>query len=104
MASSSADVWIAAIGATTLISLVPLALLLLLPFRKLKPDSKLLKVFLAFAVGGLLGDVFLHLLPHAAHPHDSPLPVLEAALDFGLHHQSEDAHHKSLADSADHHD
>src|SRR3989338_2533115 len=104
MPAFSSEVWLAAIGATTVISLVPLTLLLLFPFHKLKPDSKVLKIFLAFAFGGLLGDVFLHLLPHAAHPHDSPLPVLEAALDFGLHHQSEDAHHKSLADSADHHD
>jgi zinc transporter ZupT len=29
-------------------------------------QQSLLKVLLAFAVGGLLGDVFLHLLPHAA--------------------------------------
>lgn len=28
-------------------------------------DSKLLRVLLSFAVGGLLGDVFLHLLPEA---------------------------------------
>ena len=28
-------------------------------------DSKLLKTLLSFAVGGLLGDVFLHLLPEA---------------------------------------
>ena len=113
MASSSADVWIAAIGATTLISLVPLALLLLLPFRKLKPDSKLLKVFLAFAVGGLLGDVFLHLLPHAAHPHDSPLPALEAALNSRDPHpqapaeKSHDDHHVEGThdhDAHDHHD
>ncbi len=30
---------------------------------------KLLTVLLSFAVGGLLGDVFLHLIPHALHPH-----------------------------------
>lgn len=28
-----------------------------------------LKVLLAFASGGLLGDAFLHLIPHAIHPH-----------------------------------
>lgn len=28
-------------------------------------ESKFLKVLLSFAVGGLLGDVFLHLLPEA---------------------------------------
>lgn len=28
-------------------------------------DNKLLRLLLSFAVGGLLGDVFLHLLPEA---------------------------------------
>lgn len=28
-------------------------------------ESKSLKILLSFAVGGLLGDVFLHLLPEA---------------------------------------
>jgi hypothetical protein len=34
---------------------------------------KLLRLLTAFAVGGLLGDVFLHILPHIAtgHGHDS---------------------------------
>lgn len=31
----------------------------------LAADSKFLKTLLSFAVGGLLGDVFLHLLPEA---------------------------------------
>lgn len=31
----------------------------------LAAESKTLKVLLSFAVGGLLGDVFLHLLPEA---------------------------------------
>lgn len=29
-----------------------------------------LKILLAFASGGLLGDAFLHLIPHAVAPHD----------------------------------
>ena len=36
-------------------------------------EQRVLRVLLAFAVGGLLGDVFLHLLPHSAgfaHCHD----------------------------------
>ena len=32
-------------------------------------NKYVLKTLLAFAVGGLLGDVFLHLLPHAQHTH-----------------------------------
>lgn len=31
----------------------------------LAAESKFLKILLSFAVGGLLGDVFLHLLPEA---------------------------------------
>jgi hypothetical protein len=34
-------------------------------FLILAADSKFLKTLLSFAVGGLLGDVFLHLLPEA---------------------------------------
>jgi zinc transporter 13 len=34
-------------------------------FSTASQDSKTLKVLLGFAVGGLLGDVFLHLLPEA---------------------------------------
>lgn len=36
---------------------------------------RLLNVLLAFAAGGLLGDVFLHLLPHAMHPHSHVFTV-----------------------------
>jgi len=35
----------------------------------LSGEGALMNVMLAFAVGGLVGDVFLHLLPHAFHPH-----------------------------------
>lgn len=34
-------------------------------FSSTAADSKFLKTLLSFAVGGLLGDVFLHLLPEA---------------------------------------
>lgn len=33
-------------------------------------STSLLKVLLSFASGGLLGDAFLHLIPHAISPHD----------------------------------
>jgi zinc transporter ZupT len=54
-----------AVAATLFISLVPLVLLGVLPLRQLRPDAPLLRTLVSFAVGGLLGDVFLHLLPHA---------------------------------------
>ncbi|KAG0302158.1 hypothetical protein BGZ98_007735 [Dissophora globulifera] len=47
---------------TTYISLIPNMLLYFVP-PDIKPES--LNTLVAFAVGGLLGDVFLHLLPHS---------------------------------------
>jgi len=47
---------------TTYISLIPNLLLYFVP-EDIKPES--LNTLVAFAIGGLLGDVFLHLLPHS---------------------------------------
>ncbi|KAG0270109.1 hypothetical protein DFQ27_000410 [Actinomortierella ambigua] len=47
---------------TTYISIIPNLLLYFVP-PNIRPES--LNTLVAFAVGGLLGDVFLHLLPHA---------------------------------------
>ncbi|KAG0238980.1 hypothetical protein BGW41_007996 [Actinomortierella wolfii] len=47
---------------TTYISIIPNLLLYFVP-PNIKPES--LNTLVAFAVGGLLGDVFLHLLPHS---------------------------------------
>ena len=64
-------VWLQALGATVLISLAPIVLLAFVPLNAASEDSPLLRLLLAFAAGGLLGDVFLHLLPHmfGAHEH-----------------------------------
>jgi len=67
--------WVNAIVATALISAFPNFLLLLIPNTWLKASSKLesiniMNVFLSFAAGGLLGDVFLHTLPHLLAEHD----------------------------------
>lgn len=66
----SCCIWTKALGATLLISGAPFLILYLIPIEK-KNDKqdKLLKVLLAFASGGLLGDAFLHLIPHAISPH-----------------------------------
>ncbi|XP_057282039.1 zinc transporter SLC39A7-like, partial [Pezoporus wallicus] len=56
--------------AVAIISLAPYLLLLLLPLDSASPRHQdLLKLLLAFAAGGLLGDAFLHLIPHALAPH-----------------------------------
>lgn len=57
-----------------LISLAPFLLLFLIYLCRRSSggpllSSRLLKLFVAFAVGGLLGDAFLHLIPHAMNPH-----------------------------------
>uniref|UniRef100_A0A8C4RU26 Zinc transporter SLC39A7 n=1 Tax=Erpetoichthys calabaricus TaxID=27687 RepID=A0A8C4RU26_ERPCA len=54
-----------AIGATLLISAAPFLILFLIPVESnTSKHQSLLKVLLSFASGGLLGDAFLHLIPH----------------------------------------
>nr|CDJ89050.1 Zinc iron permease domain containing protein [Haemonchus contortus] len=58
--------WMHAIGATLLISAAPCFILLFIPIQDNSPSNgPWLKVLLAFGSGGLLGDAFLHLIPHA---------------------------------------
>jgi len=59
------SVWFNAIMATLLISAAPFAILFFIPLDNSAEKKPLLKVLLAFASGGLLGDAFLHLIPHA---------------------------------------
>lgn len=64
---SRSFLWTYAIGATLLISIVPFVLLFFIPIQNNSPSNgPWLKVLLAFGSGGLLGDAFLHLIPHAA--------------------------------------
>jgi zinc transporter 7 len=57
----------ASVTAVGYISLLPISMLSIIPINV--PVS-VLNSLVAFAIGGLLGDVFLHLLPHAFSPHD----------------------------------
>ncbi|KRY71023.1 Mitochondrial chaperone BCS1 [Trichinella pseudospiralis] len=60
--------WFNAIGSTVAISLAPFLILLFVPLTggvMNKKNQNLLKVLLSFASGGLMGDAFLHLIPHA---------------------------------------
>ena len=70
------------------ISLAPFILLLLVP--DLNKHRELLKILLGFAAGGLLGDAFLHLIPHA-------LSHTEA--DIHDHNHGTHNHSHSLGDS-----
>lgn len=77
-----------ALLSTALISAAPFFILFIIPLRNAHEHSSLLKVLLSFAAGGLLGDAFLHLIPHALHPHDH------------AHHSEGHGHH---GHSHDHH-
>jgi len=59
------SVWFNAIMATLLISAAPFFILFFIPLDNSAEKQWLLKILLAFASGGLLGDAFLHLIPHA---------------------------------------
>lgn len=62
--------WINAMGSTLLISAAPFLILFLVPLDNTEQKKPLLKILLAFASGGLLGDAFLHLIPHATMSND----------------------------------
>ena len=73
------DMWWQAIGATLAISAFPFFILHFVPLENnAAAYQPMLKVLLSFASGGLLGDAFLHLIPHAISPHS---------------HGEEDGHH-----------
>lgn len=61
--------WLQAFGSTLLISVAPVFILYLVPLDNSKEREPFLKILLSFASGGLLGDAFLHLIPHALVPH-----------------------------------
>ncbi|GFS07203.1 zinc transporter SLC39A7 [Elysia marginata] len=67
--TSTSGLWLKAIGATAIISAAPVFILLFIPLENADQHHNLLKVLLSFASGGLLGDAFLHLIPHAISPH-----------------------------------
>ncbi|KAF5394599.1 Metal cation transporter ZIP family [Paragonimus heterotremus] len=79
-------VWSETALAVLLISVAPFLLLCLLP--DLNKHQRLLKILLAFAAGGLLGDAFLHLIPHAIDDGDSGL----GSHDHN-HHEHTHIHH-----------
>jgi zinc transporter 7 len=69
-------IWAEALFATAIVGAAPVVVLLFVPLgigRNQEGQKPLLRVFLSFAAGGLLGDSLLHLLPHSipsSHSHD----------------------------------
>lgn len=80
------SLWINALGSTLLVSAAPFFILFLIPLDNTESSQPLLKVLLSFAAGGLLGDAFLHLIPHAL------LAVAEQEGGHGGHGHSHGSH------------
>nr|CCA15428.1 Zinc (Zn2)Iron (Fe2) Permease (ZIP) Family putati [Albugo laibachii Nc14] len=65
------SLWMEALTATFIIGSVPIALLIFIPtgIGAGLEQKNTLRAFLGFAAGGLLGDAFLHLMPHSISIH-----------------------------------
>lgn len=64
--------WLEAVMATVIIGSVPIAFLIFIPTgigSRLEQKNSL-RAFLGFTAGGLLGDAFLHLMPHSMSIHN----------------------------------
>lgn len=85
-------IWGQALFATALVGIAPVLVLLILPLGRGHQDKQqpLLRVFLSFAAGGLLGDALLHLLPHS-------LPEVDGSAHNHDHHEDRE-HSHSLSD------
>lgn len=59
------NLYLSALASTVFISIVPFLVLFVIPVDGSAERQPLLKILLSFASGGLLGDAFLHLIPHA---------------------------------------
>uniref|UniRef100_A0A3P8Q8R6 Zinc transporter SLC39A7 n=1 Tax=Astatotilapia calliptera TaxID=8154 RepID=A0A3P8Q8R6_ASTCA len=92
------ELWTQAVGATLLISAAPFLILFLIPVQSNSDQHQnLLKVLLSFASGGLLGDAFLHLIPHALEPHSH-----HGDGDHGHSHATEESHDHGHSHGAAH--
>lgn len=77
-------IWVHSLASTLLISAAPFFILFAIPLDNTEEMQPRLKTLLAFASGGLLGDAFLHLIPHAIQPHSH---------GDDDHHHGHDHHH-----------
>ena len=96
--SSQQELWTYALLSTCLISAAPFFILFFIPLQNANEHSAFLKVLLSFASGGLLGDAFLHLIPHAISPHET-----HHHDDHHHHHHHDDHDHHHHQDDHDHH-
>ncbi|UXI21705.1 peptidyl-tRNA hydrolase 2 [Sarcoptes scabiei] len=89
-----------AYGSTILISLAPFLVLFLFRIENTSKHRNKLRLALSFASGGLLGDAFLHLIPHSMNPHHHH----GGDGHHHHHHHHNHHHHPDNDDHGDHHD
>ncbi|XP_071514050.1 zinc transporter Slc39a7-like [Panulirus ornatus] len=90
------SIWLEAVAATLVISIAPYLILFFIPVTNSKEHEPYLKVLLAFASGGLLGDAFLHLIPHAL--------IAQAAAGDDHHSHSHSHSHETSGEAGHGHD
>ena len=102
------ELWAYSLLSTGLVSAAPFFILFFIPLQNSSEHSQFLKVLLSFASGGLLGDAFLHLIPHATSSHGEPTEDHHDHLahehSHHDHHHHDDHHHhfEHLAHGHDH--
>lgn len=92
--TSTTTPWVEALGSTILISAAPFIILFFIPIHNRAEHEQKLKVLLSFASGGLLGDAFLHLIPHAL--------LLQSGTSGGHSHSHSHSHSSSGSNSEVH--
>ncbi|KAF3966264.1 hypothetical protein CMV_009617 [Castanea mollissima] len=97
---SGLGLWVSALGCSLLVSMASLICLIILPliFVQGKPSKVVVDSLALFGAGAMLGDAFLHQLPHAfggehSHSHDP-----HAERDQHSHFGHEPSHSHSLKD------
>ncbi|XP_053665193.1 protein catecholamines up [Anopheles marshallii] len=88
-------IWVHSLGSTLLISAAPFFILFAIPLDNTEEMQPRLKTLLAFASGGLLGDAFLHLIPHAIQPHSHADGHTHGHSHGHSHNHGEEGDHES---------
>ncbi|PSR90930.1 IAA-alanine resistance protein [Actinidia chinensis var. chinensis] len=96
---SGAGLWIHAMGCSLLVSMASLVCLIILPviFIQGKPSKAIVDSLAVFGAGAMLGDAFLHQLPHAfggehSNSHDHVVDHAYSHVHFGLEHFHSNSH------------